>query len=66
MDLESQWEQFMSGDFNVQEMDSYNHQLNHDFDNSSDEDAVPLDAPRCGDLNISTKTKLFISVQLLY
>lgn len=58
MDLESQWEQFMSGDFNVQEMDSYNHQLNHDFDNSSDEDAVPVDAPRCGDLNISTKTKI--------
>ena len=58
MDLESQWEQFMIGDFNVQEMDSYHHQLNHEFDNSIDDDNTVVNVPRCGNLNISTKTKI--------
>ena len=58
MDLEAQWEEFMSSDFNDEEMNSYNHQIynNTIFEDRTVEDDVPV--PECGKLNISTKTKI--------
>lgn len=65
MDLESQWMQFMSEDFNEHEMNSYSEQLTitthsdgdsdeHNSDFESDDSSIP----QSSELNISTKTKI--------
>ena len=60
MDLETQWAQFMNEDFNVQEMESYDIQLNNTVNISSEEEQKikETDVPECSPLNISTKTKI--------
>ena len=56
MDIESQWAQFMNEDFDVQELQSYDFQLN-DSNNVSTIENKEVDIPNCTSLNISTKTK---------
>lgn len=59
MDLESAWEQFMTEDFDVQEMNSYNDQLSLNDENQDNEQICDRqDVPKCSDLKISTKTKI--------
>lgn len=60
MDLESQWAQFMNEDFDMQEMESYDLQLNNSINDSSEEEQKikESDIPECSPLNISTKTKI--------
>ncbi len=57
MDIESQWAQFMNEDFDVQELQSYDFQLN-ESNNVSTIENKEVDIPNCTSLNISTKTKI--------
>ena len=54
MDLESQWEQFMNEDFDVQEIQGFN----LDSVNEEETKLIDADVPECSPLNISTKTKI--------
>ena len=59
MDLESAWEQFMTEDFDTQEMKSYNEQYTINEENhDSVQNGNRQDVPKCSDLKISTKTKI--------
>ena len=57
MDLDSQWEQFMNEDFDINNMENMKM-----FNNSSTidniETTIKKEAPLCSELNISTKSKI--------
>ena len=71
-DIEKQWEQFMSEDFNDQEMKSYDAQIygadhlidDHTYENKDNDNMIypenDSNIPTCGPLKISTKTKIHI------
>ena len=56
MDLESAWEQFMTEDFDTQEMKSYSEQYTINEENhDSVQNGNRQDVPKCSDLKISTR-----------
>ena len=56
MDIETQWAQFMNEDFDMQELQSYDFQINDT--NISNIENKEINIPNCSPLNISTKTKI--------
>ena len=56
MDIEKQWAQFMNEDFDMQELQSYDFQINDT--NISNIKNKEINIPNCSPLNISTKTKI--------
>ena len=58
MDIETQWAQFMNEDFDMQELQSYDFQINDT--NISNIENKEINIPNCSPLNISTKNKNYL------
>ena len=54
MDLESQWETFMTEDFDVNELNNFSVNTSNNIPHTNSVDSIPSSSP----LKISTKTKL--------